>query len=84
MIELINTETGELKDQIQNKLGLKRNKINLFLLSIGLKDQIQNKLGLKLKPEIFLRSINLLKDQIQNKLGLKLLIFIQDSIMMLT
>ena len=46
---LVTTATPKLKDQIQNKLGLK------LLLPlhednhISLKDQIQNKLGLKLE-----------------------------------
>ena len=37
-----------LKDQIQNKLGLKPNTFTKSSPSSLLKDQIQNKLGLKL------------------------------------
>ena len=38
---------GGLKDQIQNKLGLKLNDEQKALIENKLKDQIQNKLGLK-------------------------------------
>ena len=64
--------TTKLKDQIQNKLGLKQQIMNGDQMYGFLKDQIQNKLGLKLSamPEEFELEI-ILKDQIQNKLGLK-------------
>ena len=38
---------NRLKDQIQNKLGLKPAALRSSLLAFLLKDQIQNKLGLK-------------------------------------
>ena len=42
------TRETQLKDQIQNKLGLKHDKLSQQELDYILKDQIQNKLGLKL------------------------------------
>ena len=62
---------ANLKDQIQNKLGLKLAFTTTSPAFKILKDQIQNKLGLKpdLPPNRLIQF--LLKDQIQNKLGLK-------------
>ena len=40
--------TFALKNQIQNKLGLKQSRSENSAYSMALKNQIQNKLGLKL------------------------------------
>ena len=61
-----------LKDQIQNKLGLKLLKMQTLIHLLKLKDQIQNKLGLKHDKAAEMLKKADLKDQIQNKLGLKL------------
>ena len=66
-----------LKDQIQNKLGLKHTRSSRIELLKLLKDQIQNKLGLKHRSEKLKHLELVLKDQIQNKLGLKLKMLIK-------
>ena len=69
---MIPCRKARLKDQIQNKLGLKPDDILDRIDKGKLKDQIQNKLGLKPVKLIATLINHLLKDQIQNKLGLKL------------